>query len=64
MGGKKAGLCVNHEVGNVALDLRCAGLRVKDSAAAVTVLPTTNDPAEIEAKVKAANRRPMATLTQ
>ncbi len=52
MGNSKA-ICVNHEVGNVALDDRCAGF-AKGFGGKVTVLPTTNDPAEIEAKVKAA----------
>lgn len=52
MGGKK-GLCVNHEVGNVALDQRCQGF-ADGLGAETTVLPTGNDPAEIEAKVKAA----------
>ncbi|MEM7776263.1 MAG: sugar ABC transporter substrate-binding protein [Pseudomonadota bacterium] len=52
MGGKK-GLCINHEVGNVALDLRCKGFS-DGFGGAVKVLPTTNDPSEIEAKVKAA----------
>lgn len=52
MGGK-SGLCVNHEVGNVALDLRCEGFS-KGFGGNVKVLPTTNDPAEIKAKVKAA----------
>ncbi|WP_421984373.1 sugar ABC transporter substrate-binding protein [Roseibium sp.] len=52
MGGKKA-VCVNHEVGNVALDLRCEGF-TKGFGGEVTVLPTSNDPAEIEAKVAAA----------
>jgi simple sugar transport system substrate-binding protein len=51
MGGTK-GLCVNHEVGNVALDLRCEGFAA-GFGQDVTVLPTTNDPAEINAKVKA-----------
>lgn len=51
-GGKK-GLCINHEVGNVALDQRCAGF-AEGFGGNVTVLPTTNDPSEIEAKVKAA----------
>lgn len=52
MGGKVA-ICVNHEVGNVALDLRCKG--VSDGMGGkVTVLPTSNDPGEIEAKIKAA----------
>ncbi|MHA3916330.1 sugar ABC transporter substrate-binding protein [Halovulum sp. GXIMD14793] len=52
MGGSK-GLCVNHEVGNVALDMRCQGF-ADGFGNDVTVLPTTNDPAEIEAKVSAA----------
>lgn len=52
MGGSKA-VCVNHEVGNVALDLRCEGF-TKGFGGDVTVLPTSNDPAEIEAKVAAA----------
>lgn len=52
MGGKKA-ICVNHEVGNVALDLRCSGF-TEGFGGNVTVLPTSNDPSEIKAKVKAA----------
>lgn len=52
MGGKK-GICVNQEVGNVALDLRCQGF-AKGFGGKTTVLPTTNDPTEIEAKVRAA----------
>lgn len=52
MGQKKA-ICVNHEVGNVSLDDRCAGF-AKGFGGSVKVLPTTNDPSEIEAKVKAA----------
>ncbi len=52
MGGKKA-LCVNQEVGNVALDLRCEGF-AEGFGGNVTVLPTTNDPTEIESKVRAA----------
>lgn len=51
MGGKK-GLCVNQEVGNVALDQRCEGF--KQGFGAVEVLPTTNDPADVKAKVRAA----------
>ena len=51
LGGTKA-LCINHEVGNVSLDERCAGFG-EGFGGAVTVLPTTNDPTEIEAKVKA-----------
>ncbi len=51
MGGT-VGLCVNQEVGNVALDLRCEGFAA-GFGGTVTVLPTTNDPTEIEAKVKA-----------
>ncbi|WP_299134791.1 sugar ABC transporter substrate-binding protein [Amaricoccus sp.] len=52
MGGKIA-LCVNQEVGNVSLDQRCAGF-TEGFGGTVTVLPTTNDPTEVEAKVKAA----------
>ena len=52
MGGTKA-ICVNHEVGNVALDLRCEGF-AEGFGGEVTVLPTGNDPAEIESKVSAA----------
>jgi simple sugar transport system substrate-binding protein len=51
MGGKKA-ICVNHEVGNVALDMRCAGFE-KGFGGEVIILPTTNDPGEIKSKVKA-----------
>ncbi|SLN46594.1 D-ribose-binding periplasmic protein precursor [Aquimixticola soesokkakensis] len=52
MGGVN-GLCVNQEVGNVSLDQRCAGFE-DGFGGTVTVLPTTNDPAEIESKVRAA----------
>ncbi len=52
MGGTK-GICINHEVGNVSLDLRCEGFE-EGFGGEVTVLPTTNDPTEIEAKVSAA----------
>ncbi|WP_170762473.1 sugar ABC transporter substrate-binding protein [Ruegeria lacuscaerulensis] len=52
MGGTTA-ICVNHEVGNVALDLRCAGF-AEGFGGNVEVLPTSNDPSEIESKVAAA----------
>ena len=52
MGGKKA-ICVNHEVGNVALDLRCKGF-ADGFGGEVRVIPAMNDPADVEAKVKAA----------
>jgi len=51
LGGKNA-ICVNQEVGNVALDLRCQGFE-EGFGGKVTVLPTSNDPAEIRSKVKA-----------
>lgn len=51
--GGKTGLCINHEVGNVSLDARCAGF-TKGFGGKVTVLPTSNDPGEIKSKVKAA----------
>ena len=46
MGGKVA-LCVNQEVGNVALDLRCKGFS-EGFGGKVTVLPVSNEPAEGE----------------
>lgn len=52
MGGTN-GICVNQEVGNVALDLRCQGF-ADGFGGTSTVLPTTNDPTEIESKVAAA----------
>ena len=52
MGGTNA-ICVNQEVGNVALDLRCEGFTA-GFGGTVEVLPTTNDPAEVEAKIRAA----------
>jgi simple sugar transport system substrate-binding protein len=52
MGGKE-GLCVNQEVGNVSLDLRCKGF-ADGFGGKVTVLPVSNDPADVRAKVKAA----------
>lgn len=52
MGGK-TGICINQEVGNVSLDLRCKGFS-DGFGGTVTVLPVSNDPAEVEAKVKAA----------
>ncbi|MFK7894136.1 MAG: sugar ABC transporter substrate-binding protein [Granulosicoccus sp.] len=52
MGGSNA-ICVNQEVGNVSLDLRCEGF-AEGFGGNVTVLPTTNDPAEIQSKVTAA----------
>ena len=55
MGGK-VGLCVNQEVGNVSLDLRCKGF-AEGFGGKVTVLPVSNDPADIRAKVKAAVAR-------
>ena len=51
MGGT-TGLCVNHEVGNVSLDLRCEGFT--EGFGNVTVLPTSNDPADVRARVRAA----------
>lgn len=52
LGGKK-GICVNQEVGNVSLDQRCAGF-TKGFGGNVSILPTSNDPSEIAAKVRAA----------
>jgi simple sugar transport system substrate-binding protein len=52
MGGTK-GICVNQEVGNVALDLRCEGF-AEGFGKEVTVIPTMNDPTEVQSKVRAA----------
>jgi simple sugar transport system substrate-binding protein len=52
MGGKNA-ICVNQEVGNVSLDQRCKGFG-EGFGGSYTVLPTTNDPSEIQSKVAAA----------
>lgn len=52
--GLKNVLCVNHEVGNAALDQRCAGVTEGLGGGKVTVLPTTTDPSETEAKIQAA----------
>jgi simple sugar transport system substrate-binding protein len=51
--GGKVSLCVNQEVGNVSLDLRCKGFG-DGFGGKVTVLPVSNDPSEVRAKVKAA----------
>jgi simple sugar transport system substrate-binding protein len=51
MGGTKA-ICVNQEVGNVALDLRCEGFT--EGFGNVTVVPASIDPGEVVAKVTAA----------
>lgn len=52
MGGKK-GICVNQEVGNVSLDQRCEGF-AEGFGNPVSVVPTQNDPAEVQSKVRAA----------
>ncbi|WBU59946.1 sugar ABC transporter substrate-binding protein [Paracoccus albus] len=52
MGGTK-GICVNQEVGNVSLDQRCDGF-AEGFGGPVEVLPTQNDPAEVQSKVRAA----------
>jgi simple sugar transport system substrate-binding protein len=52
MGGKN-GICVNQEVGNVALDMRCKGF-ADGFGGKTKVLPTGNEPSEVRAKVKAA----------
>jgi len=51
LGGKKA-ICINQEVGNVALDLRCKGFA--EGFGESSVVPVSMDPAEVTAKVKAA----------
>jgi len=51
--GATKGVCVNQEVGNVSLDQRCAGF-IEGFGQSATVLPTQNDPTEVQAKVRAA----------
>lgn len=50
--GGTQGLCINHEVGNISLDDRCAGF-AEGFGGPVEVMPTTNDPSEIQSKVQA-----------
>jgi simple sugar transport system substrate-binding protein len=52
MGGAN-GICVNQEVGNVALDMRCKGF-ADGFGGKSKVVPTGNEPSEVRAKVKAA----------
>lgn len=53
--GVKNALCINQEVGNVALDLRCEGFkRGLGSAAKVQVLSVQMDPTAISSAVQAA----------
>lgn len=52
MGLKKA-ICINHEVGNTALDDRCRGV-TDGFGGPVKVIPTTNDFQEVKSKVTAA----------
>jgi len=52
MGGT-VGICVNQEVGNVALDLRCEGFEA-GFGGKVEVLPTPMQPTEVRSRVQAA----------
>ncbi|WP_445679351.1 sugar ABC transporter substrate-binding protein [Radicibacter daui] len=52
LGGKVA-ICVNQEVGNVSLDQRCKGF-ADGFGGKSSVLPVSNDPTDVRAKVKAA----------
>jgi simple sugar transport system substrate-binding protein len=53
--GVKTAVCVNHEVGNVALDLRCQGFEDGlGEGASVTVLSVGTDPTEVQNAVMAA----------
>ena len=57
-GGRKA-ICVNHEVGNLALDQRCAGFAkgfAQGSGGTSKVLPTELDPGTAKSKIEAALR--------
>jgi simple sugar transport system substrate-binding protein len=53
--GVRNAVCVNHEVGNVALDLRCQGFEAGlGEGATVTVLAVGTDPSEVQNAVMAA----------
>lgn len=55
--GVKSALCINHEVGNVALDLRCAGFK-KGLGGKVKILSVNGqDPTAVKNAVLAATRR-------
>ena len=47
LGGRRA-LCVNHEIGNIGLDLRCKGF-IDGFEGSVEVLPVERDPAALKA---------------
>jgi len=51
--GARKIVCVNHEVGNTALDARCKGV-ADGFAGTVTVLPTTAEFQEVRSKIAAA----------
>jgi len=53
--GVKAGICVNHEVGNVSLDKRCQGYTdgLAESGGKVEVVAATMDPTESAGRVEA-----------
>ena len=53
--GVSSALCVNHEVGNVALDLRCEGF-AKGLGGKVRVIAVSNDPTEVRNAVQGALR--------
>lgn len=54
-GGVKEGICVNHEVGNVSLDKRCAGFNdgLKESGGKSSVVAATMDPTDVTRRVEA-----------
>ena len=54
--GVKNALCINHEVGNVALDLRCEGFK-KGLGGKLRVVAVSNDPTAVRTAVTAALRR-------
>ena len=54
--GVKNALCINHEVGNVALDLRCEGFQ-KGLGGKVRIVATSNDPTAVRTAVTAALKR-------
>jgi simple sugar transport system substrate-binding protein len=61
LGGTKA-LCLNHELGNVALDLRCKGF-IDGFAGSVEVLPVDPDPRKVGERVAEALAATLSAAT-
>jgi simple sugar transport system substrate-binding protein len=62
LAGAHSALCINHEVGNAGLDLRCAGferaLRESGGSSRVVAVDTNRDPDGSRERIRRASRRP------